>query len=320
MTAGAERTTFPILGCPFEAWSASPGLVGWLEQHWRREHPGVPARRYRITLRCATPDDVPAAVRGHLPANTAGADAIVRTAPDGERCRVWLGSASEGVQLDLGPTGADLVAWGGAVPTGEPGFGPLLIALHEAVRFSGLLPLHCAAAVPPGATGATVFLGPGGIGKSTTLLDAVRAGWTPVCEDFAWLDPEERQLYAWDGDVRLLPDALERLGPLVSHEPPYDAGAKRLVSYDELERRFGARRRTSAPLQQLVWLQRASGPSRWAPLPRVAAVPPLWDAIGLPLTPPGRRQLATQIAELVDTVDLGTLLLGTSPPPFAAPR
>jgi len=270
---------------------------------------------FTIDVRCAPRPEVTAAYFDHLPERHAsgaeGATPRLTTSVDGS-ASVLLGSRSGGAHLEIAVDGAVMHAWG-VQGTWAPGRWPLLLAIHEAVRASGLLPLHCAAAVRPGDDGATAFLGPSGVGKSTTLVTLAQAGWAPVCEDYAWLDPASMRLHAWDHGLRLLPDALERLGPpftLTTGEP---SAEKRAVAYEELAERYGVERLASARLQRLAWLVRDGGPSRWDALPRVAAVPVLWEAIGLPLTEPARRLVADHIAELVSSLELRTLRLGTTP-------
>jgi hypothetical protein len=312
------RVAFPILGRQFEADEVGERLAAWLVHHWRREHPEAPFSRDRIHLRCPDGPDVPADLRSRLPAThhpATDAATPVHVAVDGERAEVLLGSLAGGAYLELEPEEARVRAWGVAGP-GDPGRGPLLVALHEAVRASGLLPLHCAAAVRPADPGATAFVGPSGVGKSTTLLTLVQAGWAPVCEDFAWLDPGSLWMFAWDHDVRLLPDALERMGRLPTRPAAAVGDPKRVVGFADLTAHFGVQRRRAAPLVRLIRLERGTGRTRWGPLPRREAVPPLWEAIGLPLTGRSRQQVATQIGALVDDVGRGSLRIGETPVPL----
>jgi hypothetical protein len=242
---------------------------------------------------------------------TADAGRPVHVATEADVTRVLLGAEAGGAFLELSPGVARILAWGVEEP-GSPGRDPLLVALHDAVRASGLLPLHCAAAVRPGEEGATAFLGRSGVGKSTTLVALTQVGWAPVCEDLAWLDPNSLTLFGWDHDVRLLPDAIERLGPVSGRPAGVADDPKHVVSYQELAARFGVERRTVAPLRRLVRLERVDGPTRWGTLSRAEAVPPLWESIGLPLAPSTRRQVAWQVPRLIDAVELATLGLGAT--------
>ncbi len=321
MTTSEPRLAFTILGRRLTAVGSGTDLAQWLAHHWRRSEHEVSPHPFEITLRCSRQATLPTELRARLPAlHTSAGDAAasVHVTESGERASALLGSVPGGVYLELEPNGARLDAWG-VTERGAAGRWPLLLALHEAVRASGLLPLHCAAAVHPDDRGATIFLGPAGVGKSTTLLTLARAGWAPVCEDFAWLDPESRRLYAWDHEVRLRPDALARFGPLATWAQSGGAATKRVVPFDEIAARCGVQRQTSASLQRLAWLQRDRGPSGWEPLDRVAAVPVLWEAIGLPLTEPARRLVASRIASVLGGTELRTLRLGATPLPTERP-
>lgn len=322
MSGVPKSLSFPIVGRPFTASDVSDDFAQWLYANWRRAEHDTTPHWFAIRLCIAREADLPESLRARLPervATTIEAATPVHVTARGDRASALLGSIAGGAYLDLEPGAAHVRAWGVAEPS-SPGRWPLLVALHEVVRASGLLPLHGAAAIRPNDTGATAFLGPSGVGKSTTLLGLARAGWAPVCEDFAWLDPDTLRLYAWDHGVRLLPDAIARLGHLTAHALPRDVRPKRLVTYSEIAERYGVRRHASTQLQRLVRLTRGDGPSRWVPLPRVAAVPVLWEAIGLPLTTPAQRLVARWIARLVDDVELCTLRLGETPvPPAEAP-
>jgi hypothetical protein len=313
----ATSVTFDILGRRLEASGVDAELAGWLADQWHRPHHAAAPSDYSLGLRCGREPSLPGELRWRLPdepAAGAGHDVARFETLQRERRGVVLGSVHGGAYLEFAPGAAHVNAWGVAGRL-APGRWPLLLALHDAVRASGLLPLHCAAAVRPGEEGATAFLGPSGVGKSTTLLRLARAGWEPVCEDLAWLDPVSLQLYAWDDDIRLRHDPRQPDGAREPAEATSAAGPKWRLSYEELAERYGVRRRTSARLQRLAWLVRGEGPSRWGRLSRQAAVPPLWEAIGLPLTQPTRRAVAQQVAALVDTVPVCALHLGATPPP-----
>ena len=322
MSAGSRRSVaFQVLGRPFSARGVDDDLAAWLARHWDHPHHRLHDHTFSIDLHCSPRPALPSASLDLLPERSASdVDAATprHSSDDGERASVLLGSREGGAQLELRCDGARVQAWGVHAP-GAAGRWPLLLALHEAVRASGLLPLHCAAAVHPDEDGASALLGASGVGKSTTLLTLAHAGWAPVCEDFAWLDPNTMQLYAWDHGVHMLPDTLERLGTQAPPTQRAPAGGKHLLTYRDLAEHYGVARRVAAPLQRLAWLVRDEGPSRWTDLPRVQAVPVLWEAIGLPLTGPARRQVSAHIAALVDAVELRTLRLGRTPVPTTPP-
>ena len=321
MSTGPTRVSFEVLGRRLTATGVDEGLARWLAHHWDRSHHRVPHHPMTIEVRCAPAPDSEAPYLAHLPdRHDAGADAASPrlTTHGAGSAAVLLGSRSGGAYLEIGVDGAVVVAWGVQGPA-APGRWPLLLTLHEAVRASGLLPLHCAAAVRPGDDGATAFLGRSGAGKSTTLLTLAQAGWAPVCEDYAWLDPTSMRLYAWDTAVRLTPDTLARLEPMRTHPATASADPKRLLDYDELAERFGTPRRTEAPVARLVHVERGTGASRWGSLAPEAAVPALWQAVGLPLTGYARQQVARQIGRLVRSVELASLHVGHTPVPPRGP-
>ncbi len=319
MSEAAVRVSFRILGRMLSAHGVDAHLATWLARHWDRPHLEVPGHPFVIDLRCAPRPELPAELLQLLPERTSGHDDGAtprRASGDDAHASVLLGSHEGGAYLELDAARARVQAWGVRGPSPE-GRWPLLLALHEAVRASGLLPLHCAAAVHPDEAGATALLGPSGVGKSTTLLALAQAGWAPVCEDFAWLDPTNGMVHAWDHGLRLRPDALERLGHGSAPTPSDPAAEKQLVAYHDLGERYGVRRCVSAPLRRLVRLVRGDGPTRWEALPRTHAVPVLWESIGLPLTTPARRQVAAHIAAIVDEAELLNLHLGRTPVPAA---
>lgn len=315
MTEAATTVVFSVLGRTLVANGVDEDVATWLRHHWERPQHRVAESPYRITLEHLRASSLPATLRSRLPERrqpTPGDAQVVHTTADDRRAAVLLGSKAGGVHLELDPHGAHIGAWG---VTGPQALGrwALLLALHEAVRASGLLPLHCSAAIRPGDGGATVFMGPSGVGKSTTLIRLARAGWSPVCEDVAWLDPESRALFAWDDGIRLREDGFAHPAQFAGSARLRTDPPKHLVTYGHLADHYGVQRQTSAPLQRLAHLVRGTGPSRWGRLSRSSAVPPLWEAIGLPLTRPAQRQVARQIAALVDTVSRCTLFLGDAP-------
>lgn len=313
----AAPLAFPIMGRALETNIENEELARWLGHHWRRDFSLAPISEHRIQLELVPEAGLPLDLAGHLPDHPpADANrAASHVKDDGEVCEVLLGSRVGGAYLALAPGEAHVQAWGVTTRDGH-GRQALLLAMHEAVRASGLLPLHCAAAVAPGEPGATVLVGPRGAGKSTTLVRLAQAGWSPLCEDFAWLDPNSLQLYGWDLEVRLLPDAVERLGPLPASPARAEDGRKSLLSYADLEARFGVPRVMTARLQRLVFLRRPpdlAAPLAPARLERASAVPALWQSIGLPLCSGTRTFVAEQIGELLRSVQTRSWSVGAEP-------
>jgi ABC-type nitrate/sulfonate/bicarbonate transport system ATPase subunit len=56
---------------------------------------------------------------------------------------------------------------------------------------------------------ATALTAQSGTGKTTTLLRLIAAGWTPLAEDLAWLDPDSLTLYGWDRGIRLWQETID---------------------------------------------------------------------------------------------------------------
>ena len=213
-------------------------------------------------------------------------------------------------------------------PAGPTGAAPSLpytetlhLAVAEGLRCSGLLPLHVAGAVFMTATGpeTSVFAGPSGTGKSTTLLHAVAAGGQPVAEDLMWYDPHSRLVYGWDRGIRLLPGSLSFLPARVREcDWPVSTDGKTNVPYSALSDSPVVRGGT--PLSRFVVLTRSPGEdSRLEPLPRREAALAVWEAARLPLADEARAQVTRHIEELTRQVPFFRLHLGRTPLPFPGP-
>ena len=315
----APPLSFSLLGRRVRLGRSTRALRSLLAYHYHRPAIARAERGTGIALSVRPGPRVPRALQDRLPDTAAGSSAATQPVwrQEDEACSlVLLGDRAEGVMLRLRPSGAQVHAWGRLEVEG-PGQLQLLLALQEALLASGLVPLHCAAAVAPGERGATAFLAPSGVGKSSTVVRAARAGWDPVCEDVAWYDPDSARLFGWDLELRLLPDVVGELGQVTSEPVPGET--KRAVPFAEIERLFGVRRRTEVPLERVVLLRRGGGSSHWEPLERVVAVSALWEAVGLPLTQRVRDQVALRVARLSAQVPLATLWLAASPEPMPAP-
>jgi hypothetical protein len=146
------------------------------------------------------------------------------------------------------------------------------------------------------------FLGPSGRGKSTTLLRAASAGWTPVAEDAAFVDVSTLTVVRADAHdhvrVRTSPESDDR----------------RQVAFADLG--GGA---TAARLTHLVRLVRgtASEPT-WGPMSRADAVMALHEAVGVPTTRAVGRVLGPAFGDLVGRVETLTLDVGSPRAPLPA--
>lgn len=204
--------------------------------------------------------------------------------------------------------------WAGSPQSGRPT--SALVALHvamcEALRARGLVPLHAAVIARGGC--ATALIGHSGIGKSSTLIAAMESGWLPVAEDFAWLDPMTLQVFAWSGErgIRLTPNGLHRL-PAEWHSAAWrtERDGKLLLAYEEME----LPRPTCAELTRIVLLDRdASRETSIEPLAARDAARALCESAGVPLCRVNREAFARRIPRLISDVEWTRLVLGRHPP------
>jgi len=204
-----------------------------------------------------------------------------------------------------------LQLWGGArSEEPRPLYLGLSVALSEALRVSGLLPLH--AAVAAHGDVAVAWLGPSGAGKSMTLLCASRAGWHAVAEDMCWLEPESLRVYGWDRGVRAWPDALDQFFPDLTDAAMMPDG-KRFIPYH----RLGADRARSCMLSHIAPLARdPEGRSRWESATAHETVKALWEATGLPLLDRSRNATARCVERLVRRVPAARLVWGDTELPL----
>lgn len=280
-----EQLGFPLLGRPLGARLRTPAIVGWLAERWRFDEHDVPAHPFRITLEeCERrPGDLP---------RMDGAPLEVRL-PDVSlpwwNCGAcWrTGGEEAGVAARFEEGEAEIRVWGGGAPSPDL-FAALYLAMNEALRASGLVPLH--AAVVARGEEAVALVAPSGTGKSTTLLRLLEGGWAPLAEDLAWLDPATLEVYGWDRGIRLWPETIEHVLPHLAAAPwTTDPDGKRFLRYDAL----GVPRTAEARLTRLVRLERGGeGASQLEPLPAREAVRTLWEATGVPLLSTTRDALA----------------------------
>jgi hypothetical protein len=328
-TSPAELLEFPLLGRSLQARVLSPALAGWLAERWHfPEHDGA-GHPYRITL--AERRDRPAT----LP--TPAGEPVVAELPEmtlhwWNQGSCWqMGDREAGVAAYFEPGEARIEVWGAAYPA-------LYLALNEALRASGLIPLHAAILVRDGV--ATALVAPSGTGKSTTLLRALATGYTPIAEDLAWLDPDSLEVHGWDRGIRLWPDTIERFLPHLAGAPwTTDTDGKLFLDYAAL----GIPRLPGARLSRVIRLERdvarpavaaATHPGRGlgamalgplvlgstvlgplaleaAQLPRHEAVRTLWEATGVPLLPATRADLARRLPGLLGRLEFGRVELNS---------
>jgi len=223
-----------------------------------------------------------------------------------------MGDDSAGIRVGFAAAATRIQLWG-LERSEDPGqlYLGLSVALTEALRVSGLLPLH--AAVASRGDAALAWLGPSGSGKSITLLFAQRAGWRAVAEDLCWIEPESLRACGWDHGIRVWPDALERFFPDLADAATMPDG-KRFIPYH----RIGALEPRSCTLSRVAILGRAAGgPSRWEPATAHETVRALWEASGLPLLDSSRHAAARCVARLVRRLPAARLVRGDSELPLA---
>lgn len=306
-----------VLGRPFRCHITTNDVLAWLDRHWWRDEHATTPYTYAVELveeSGAADAGVPSEGVG-APGRDAGWQSHVVRLPDGvDLCWahrgdewVWHDGAAR-VRLRLAQDGARIrFRYGAGV------FPALYVAVSEALRASGLLPVHAAVVVRDGH--ATALAGPSGTGKTTTLLRLLRRGWRPLAEDLSWLDPATGTLHGWDRGLRLWQDGLERLGQTLERMSPELAAAawstdpdgKRFLAWDAL----GVERVPRARLTRVVLLERdAARPTCLEPLAPRDAVRVLWEATGVPLSAEVRAMVSVHVARMARELEFSRLRLG----------
>jgi hypothetical protein len=219
----------------------------------------------------------------------------------------WITLEENAVQLELHDTGAKLTLHGSRAGLMQC----VMVGMIEAIRASGILPMHTSIAARDGI--GTAFTGESGRGKTTTLIHSVKAGFSPICEDFAWLEPNSLEVFGCDRGLRCLPDTLERVKSLFPNiEPIAFEVDKHLVPFEQL-----APRVWSCRLERLWTLERdLSKPTHLEPLPAAQRVMALYGATGVPLTAQTRALSSLQMASLAKRLEIQRLQIGNTVLPF----
>lgn len=294
---------FDILGRSLQT-TPLPGAVhDLLQTAWAYPEHVLPAVGYVIDVQYTSPDPLAWQEGAWHTVQTSGGNFPVRLTPAGFYFEDNSGQLScrhlaHQTSIELHLTDEQTLS-----PYLE---GALYVAMQEALECSGLLAFHGAAASLNGA--ACAFLGPSGMGKSTTLLRAAQAGWTPVAEDTFWLDPTSTLIYGWERHVRLLPDTQALLAVETGQNWLVSSDGKVNVPYDALPGQ--GVQRGGVPLRTLAVLSRQPEPAGWYAMTRQQAALALWEALGLPLCQQARQLVAQQIGELLARLPYLRLNLG----------
>ena len=299
-----------ILGRRFEARGVPPAMAEWLRAHWCfPEHDDqAPSSDYAIVLEVGGLSSLAERVDDDGLAFAEPASTAPGWRGSGD---AWeMGTPDGGVRLSLGVTEARIHVWGvDANASAADCTAALHLALTEAVRASGLVPLHAAVAANDGR--ATALLGASGTGKSTTLVRLIRDGWAPIAEDFSWLDPETLVVYGWDRGIRLWPEGHAHIGDAAGEGWRMGVDGKLFLDYAALG--AGAARRRGMLSRLALLVRDGSGAPGWEPLAMRDAVRALWEAMGVPLSPRIRERAARQMPGLLARVETRRLRLGHTP-------
>lgn len=293
-----------ILGREFAIDVRTPALEEWFAQNWIfPEHVLAPVPFVVALIELDGPPEPRDGEQTSVALHRSSLECI-----SGDRCFTF-GTVTAGVRLELDDLGSRVSVWGASNAASLRNiFAALFVAVGESMRASGLLPLHGAVVVDH--RGATALVGRSGVGKSTTLWRATLAGWAPLAEDFAWLDPVTLMVYGWDRGLRLTTDSRSRFAQDVPVEHFHaDDDGKWFLSYDQVLR-VAVR---SATLTRVVVLERDATSSADAPLSAGETVRVWWEAVGVPLSPVFVARVSGAIASLVRRVPVQRLYLDDGP-------
>ena len=300
---------FPLLGSHCHVMGADDRQERWLRYHWQFPQLRADPRPFEINIRflTAAPSDWPRTSGRSCTSALHGA--IVQWQQhEGRR---WSTTGSKGgVQFWIGEFNAAIDVW--QSHAGANIRLPLHVAICEAVRATGLAPLH--AAVVARDQRVIAFAGDAGTGKSTTVLTAMAAGWQPLSEDFAWLDPTNGRVYGWDRGIHLTKAGADRFRPEWQSEGwQIGLNGKLFRTFEEL----GASTGGSRVLTALTLLHRDDAQaSRWENLDKHDAVRMLFESAGVPLRKESRDHFAAQVGSLMNRLELRRLILGRTPLPL----
>jgi hypothetical protein len=301
------KIDFQVLGRRLTATDIPESVGRWLDSFWNFPEHSAPSNPYSITISVIPqPPDLESTTWVRQPVRLP--DRLLHLLRRGAQ---WIGDAgNNGVESWTESQRMRINIWGKEWHREDP-YHYLFLALTEALRNSGLLPLHAAVASHDGRISA--FLGQSGAGKSTTLLRLTQTGWTGLAEDLSWLDPVTMRVFGWDRGVRLWPAAA---GHFFNQIRVPGRDGKTTIPYSELamgEQRSGTLRRIA-----LLVRDQSLAP-RWEPADHHQAIKALWEATGLPLSAESRSEVSRGIEKVVKSVDFVQLRLGEIGAPIPPP-
>jgi hypothetical protein len=281
----------------------------WLRDLWGYEAPEVPTSPTRIEICFTTAPPPTVSGEYHDLVLTALHDVALTWRRLGERSW-YTGSETRGVQLTIEPSLVQVLVWR---RSDFEGSGLVSYALHvalcEALRASGLIPLHAAVAERDGR--AIAFTGRSGVGKSTMLLRAVEQGWVPVSEDFAWLDPKTCHVFRFDRGIRLTNEAVRARDPLKHEVWQQHRDGKMLLRYQHIAPPSAR----AATLTRVVELHRdETRATEWISLDLREAVQVWYECTGVAMCIHNRNTISALVAPLLSRVPTSRLNLGPTEP------
>jgi len=302
-----DNLSFPILGRAFHAENVPPLLERWLKEHLYYPEVSPPENFYSIKLEVL--DKAPDLGEGVSRKSEADMnDEVFWWKQDGSRW--WFVEGDTGIQFIVDSDAFNITIWGirnGSRPELKKTFMAMYLAFLEAIRVSGLFPLHASVAIKDDLV--TAYTGESGMGKSTTLVKALADGAEPLAEDLSWLDPRTTTIYGWDNGLRFWEDGWEKL-PEKYKKMDWngDRDGKMILPWDKLD----LERTPSAQLDQLYLLRRCADEKELLEtesVPTHLAVRALWEASGVPLTDTAKKKISQGIAQLLSRLQIAVLYI-----------
>lgn len=297
--------SFKALGRTIEVSGTTPALLAWLDDRWNfPEKANALESNWTFQINQV---QSPHANFPDLPAKTLFFNDFPIGIRQSGANHFWVGDKEGGSQINILENLIKIETWGFDSQNRSAGTA-LFTALIEAMTVSGLVHIHaCVAKNPQGQTFA--FTAPSGTGKSTTLLSLIKAGWTPVAEDFSWIDPDSLGVFGWDRGISLLEDSKEKL---LEWKPNLPYKVLETQKYFFEYQHFGGS--NDGTFASIVELSRDSSiPSSSKILSKLQTGLLLWQAASVPLSKKA-QEVVSGLVSRVSTASLGAgVTLGNSP-------